>query len=99
MKPFDLQDTAMILIDHQVGTNTWAMSTPLELLQRNVLTLAKFAKGTFKATIGRCAAPRRADRYWRAFAKSARVTSGKRKVATHDLSTKAGTPLGPGIVV
>ena len=36
MKPFDIQDTAMILIDHQVGTNTWAMSTPLELLQRNV---------------------------------------------------------------
>ena len=46
MKPFDIQDTAMILIDHQVGTNTWAKSTPLELLQRNVVILAKFAKGT-----------------------------------------------------
>ncbi len=46
MKPFDIQDTAMILIDHQVGTNTWARSTPLELLQRNVVILAKFAKGT-----------------------------------------------------
>ena len=27
----DLDDTALILIDHQVGTNTWAASTPLEL--------------------------------------------------------------------
>lgn len=46
MKPFDLKDTAMILIDHQVGTNTWAASTPLELLRRNVIILAKFAVGT-----------------------------------------------------
>ena len=46
MKPLDIQDTVMILIDHQVGTNTWAKSTPLELLQRNVVILAKFAKGT-----------------------------------------------------
>jgi len=36
----------MILIDHQVGTNTWAASTPLALLQRNVVILAKFAQGT-----------------------------------------------------
>ena len=43
---FNLDDTAMILIDHQVGTNTWASSTPLALLQRNVIILAKFAKGT-----------------------------------------------------
>lgn len=43
---FDLPETAIILIDHQVGTNTWASTTPLVLLQRNVLTLAKFAKGT-----------------------------------------------------
>lgn len=43
---FNLDDTAMILIDHQVGTNTWASSTPLALLQRNVTILAKFAKGT-----------------------------------------------------
>jgi nicotinamidase-related amidase len=46
MKPFNINDTAMILIDHQVGTNTWAASTPLALLQRNVIILAKFAKGT-----------------------------------------------------
>lgn len=36
----------MILIDHQVGTNTWAASTPLALLHRNVVILAKFAQGT-----------------------------------------------------
>ncbi len=43
---FNLDDTAVILIDHQVGTNTWAASTPLALLQRNVIILAKFATGT-----------------------------------------------------
>lgn len=46
MKPFTIEDTAMILIDHQVGTNTWASTTPLALLQRNVIILAKFAQGT-----------------------------------------------------
>ena len=46
MHNFNLQDTAVILIDHQVGTNTWAATTPLALLQRNVIVLAKFAKGT-----------------------------------------------------
>ncbi len=46
MLRFNLEDTAMILIDHQVGTVTWASSTPLQLLQRNVIILAKFAKGT-----------------------------------------------------
>jgi hypothetical protein len=46
MKSFELKDSAMILIDHQVGTNTWASTTPLALLQRNVIILAKFAKGT-----------------------------------------------------
>ncbi len=46
MQQFNLDDTAMILIDHQVGTNTWAATTPLELLQRNVIILAKFATGT-----------------------------------------------------
>ena len=46
MKLFNLDDTAVILIDHQVGTNTWASTTPLSLLQRNVIILAKFAKGT-----------------------------------------------------
>ena len=43
---FNIADTAVILIDHQVGTNTWASTTPLQLLQRNVIVLAKFAKGT-----------------------------------------------------
>ncbi|MEI6807696.1 MAG: isochorismatase family protein [bacterium] len=43
---FNTNDTAVILIDHQVGTNTWASTTPLRLLQRNVIILAKFAKGT-----------------------------------------------------
>ncbi|MCK7497782.1 MAG: hypothetical protein MZW92_48765 [Comamonadaceae bacterium] len=37
----------MILIDHQVGTNTWASEhAAAQLLQRNVIILAKFAKGT-----------------------------------------------------
>lgn len=36
----------MILIDHQVGTKTWAATMPLELLQLNVIILAKFAVGT-----------------------------------------------------
>jgi nicotinamidase-related amidase len=43
---FKLDDTAVILIDHQVGTNKWAATTPLALLQRNVIMLATFAKGT-----------------------------------------------------
>jgi nicotinamidase-related amidase len=51
MQRFNIDDTAMILIDHQVGTNTWASTTPLELLQRNVIILAKFAKGTGMPTV------------------------------------------------
>ncbi len=43
---FDLATTGFVLIDHQVGTNTWASTTPLALLQRNVLILAGFAAGT-----------------------------------------------------
>ena len=46
MQRFNLEETAVIRIDHQVGTNTWAATTPLALLQRNVIILAKFAKGT-----------------------------------------------------
>ena len=45
MLHFNTNDTAVVLIDHQVGTNTWAATTPLALLQRNVIILAKFAKG------------------------------------------------------
>ncbi len=51
MKKFNLDDTAMILIDHQVGTNTWACSTPLALLKKNVIILAKFAAGTKMPTV------------------------------------------------
>lgn len=46
MHRFAIDDTAVVLIDHQVGTNTWARTTPLELLRANVIILAKFAKGT-----------------------------------------------------
>ena len=46
MHTFAIDDSAIILIDHQVGTNTWAATTPLALLQRNVIILAKFATGT-----------------------------------------------------
>jgi hypothetical protein len=46
MHIFHIEDTAMILIDHQVGTSTWASTTPLALLQRNVISLAKFAERT-----------------------------------------------------
>ena len=51
MNTFSIEDTAVILIDHQVGTNTWASTTPLALLQRNVIILAKFAKGTGMPTV------------------------------------------------
>jgi nicotinamidase-related amidase len=46
MHRFNIDDSAMILIDHQVGTCTWAATTPLDLLKRNVIILAKFAVGT-----------------------------------------------------
>ena len=38
MNDFNIEDTAIILINHQVGTITWARTTPLALLQRNVKT-------------------------------------------------------------
>jgi hypothetical protein len=41
MKTFTTDDNAVILIDHQVETNTWASTTPLQLLQRNVIIMAK----------------------------------------------------------
>eukprot|EP00435_Cladocopium_sp_Y103_P077765 s1_g1504.t1 len=46
MTTFRVDDTAFLLVDHQVGTNKWAVTTPLETLERNAITLAKFAKGT-----------------------------------------------------
>ena len=44
MMTFNINDTAVILIDHQVGTNTWASTTPLPLLQRNVIILVTGAR-------------------------------------------------------
>ena len=52
MMQFNIDDTAVILIDHQVGTNTWASTTPLPLLQRNVIILAKFAKENENFALG-----------------------------------------------
>jgi nicotinamidase-related amidase len=45
MQRLSIEDTAVILIDHQVGTNSSASTTPLALLQRSVMILAQFAKG------------------------------------------------------
>lgn len=41
---FSADNTAMLLIDHQVGTMGWAKSMPFEELKRNALMLAKTAK-------------------------------------------------------
>ena len=46
MTNFNIDDTVFLLVDHQVGTNKWAVTTPLETLERNAIILAKFAKGT-----------------------------------------------------
>lgn len=46
MKDFTLDNCVFVLIDHQVGTNTWAATTDLDLLRKNVVILAKFAVGT-----------------------------------------------------
>jgi len=41
--PFTADDTAMLLIDHQVGTMGWVASIPLDEMKRNAITLAKLA--------------------------------------------------------
>ncbi|MET3354374.1 UNVERIFIED_ORG: nicotinamidase-related amidase [Xanthobacter viscosus] len=41
---FTADNSAMLLIDHQVGTMGWAKSMPFEELKRNALMLAKAAK-------------------------------------------------------
>ncbi len=41
---FTGENAAMLLIDHQVGTMSWAKSMPFEELKRNALMLAKTAK-------------------------------------------------------
>lgn len=40
---FTADNSAMLLIDHQVGTMGWAKSMPFEELKRNALMLAKSA--------------------------------------------------------
>ncbi|MFT6773973.1 MAG: hypothetical protein ACJA1L_001684 [Paracoccaceae bacterium] len=46
MQSFSRFGSAVILVDHQVGANAWAARTPLGLLRRTVLILARFAVGT-----------------------------------------------------
>ena len=41
---FQTTDTALLLIDHQVGTMKLIKNIPLEVVQRNTLALAKMAK-------------------------------------------------------
>lgn len=41
---FSASDTAMLLIDHQVGTMGWVRSIPLDQMKRNAVLLAKAAK-------------------------------------------------------
>ncbi|MFE0511935.1 isochorismatase family protein [Streptomyces sp. NPDC058964] len=42
---FTADDTAMLLIDHQVGAVGWARSIPFDRMEANALALAKTAKG------------------------------------------------------
>lgn len=46
-KPFNSQDSVMLLVDHQVGTMSWVGSISFEEMKRNALMLAKSA-----ATLG-----------------------------------------------
>jgi len=43
---FNASNTAMLLIDHQVGTMGWMHSGPTDVMQRNTVALAKAAKIT-----------------------------------------------------
>ncbi|MFC3902127.1 Nicotinamidase-related amidase [Acinetobacter marinus] len=43
-KRFTSDDTALLLIDHQIGTMSWVNSIPLEYMKRNAIMLAKTAK-------------------------------------------------------
>lgn len=45
-KSFNIDDTAVVLIDHQVGTCSWVHSIDADLLKKNVGILAKFATKT-----------------------------------------------------
>ena len=42
-KTFSIEDTAVVLIDHQVGTCGWVHSISAEMLEKNVRILATFA--------------------------------------------------------
>ena len=42
-KIFNLDDTAVVLIDHQIGTCGWVHSIDADLLKKNVGILATFA--------------------------------------------------------
>ncbi|WP_188213105.1 isochorismatase family protein [Neisseria sp. Marseille-Q5346] len=42
-KPFNSQDSVMLLVDHQVGTMSWVGSISFEEMKRNALMLAKSA--------------------------------------------------------
>ena len=42
-KPFNSQDSVMLLVDHQVGTMSWVGSISFEEMKRNALMLAKTA--------------------------------------------------------
>jgi isochorismatase hydrolase len=42
-KPFNSQDSVMLLVDHQVGTMSWVGSISFEEIKRNALMLAKSA--------------------------------------------------------
>jgi nicotinamidase-related amidase len=44
VQPFTADNTAMLLIDHQVGTMGWVTSIPFEEMKANALALAKAAK-------------------------------------------------------
>lgn len=42
-KAFSLSDTAVVLIDHQIGTCGWVHSIDASVLEKNVKILATFA--------------------------------------------------------
>lgn len=45
-KSFNIDDTAVVLIDHQIGTCGWVHSIDKDLLEKNVNILASFATAT-----------------------------------------------------
>lgn len=42
-KTFDINNTAVVLIDHQIGTCSWVHSIDAAVLKKNVKILATFA--------------------------------------------------------